>query len=330
MKSSSKEGDIRLKRIGTDCDSSARLGIIGPEKSPVARLILGTAALGLDYGLSGDGASIAGMPTDAEVEELLETALADGVGAFDTAPAYGLAQQRLGAMLQGRGRIWTKLGANLDHDEDLPCNALCSLEDSLVALGRDRIHLLQWHNWQAKLIENPHFQEAWALIAKDRRVRALGCSTYGVADALAAVESGLFDMVQVEWNLLNQGVINAIHEAASLRGVRLAVRSVYLQGVLSERGDTLPAHLAPLAQSREELTSIAAREGLSLSELALLAALSHPHIDLVLVGARNTQEWIFAKNLAMGQKLSPDIIRKLTRFDHTGTPIVDPRTWPKS
>src|SRR5262249_11288191 len=146
----------------------------------------------------------------------------------------------LGTTLGTRGQVWTKVGWKESRGPDLTRTVLASLDASLSRLKRPRVELLQWHNWTANLANDPHFLACWQQLAKQTPVGALGASTYGPQDALIAVESGLFRVVQIEWNLLNQGVVNRIGNIAERRGVALAVRSVFLQGALTEEGRVLP------------------------------------------------------------------------------------------
>ena len=73
-------------------------------------LALGTATFGIPYGV----ANPATVPSGAAVESMLDRAWAAGISAFDTAPVYGEAEQRLGTWLKRRGlspHVITKLPA---------------------------------------------------------------------------------------------------------------------------------------------------------------------------------------------------------------------------
>jgi aryl-alcohol dehydrogenase-like predicted oxidoreductase len=130
----------------------------------------------------------------------------------------------------------------------------------------------------------PFFLEAWELLRSNNRIKGLGASTYGVQDALAAVKSGLFDLVQIEWNLLNQSVLNAIGKLASQNGVKIALRSIFLQGVLTVKGENLPNHLQKLAVPRGRAARLAMDFEMPINALALRAALDHVAKPYVLIG----------------------------------------------
>jgi aryl-alcohol dehydrogenase-like predicted oxidoreductase len=136
----------------------------------------------------------------------------------------------------------------------------------------------------------------------------------------------LFQVVQVEWNLLNQCVLDEIADASVAAGVTVTVRSVFLQGVLTPKGAALPPHLRDLAAPRARAEQAAASLGIPLNALALRAALGHPARPLVIVGPdREDQLDEIAEHARMGP-LDQATLRQLTRLD-VGGDLVDPRTW---
>lgn len=299
----------------------------GRRGTDIARLVVGTAALGLPYGLPHPGESAPRLMDAADAGALIRAAENAGVGAFDTAPAYGLAEARLGAALTPRAQVWTKVSRPPDGTKD-PDFAQRSLAQSLTALRRTRIDLLQWHNWTAALgHQTDAFAAQWQSLARDPRVAALGATTYGPDDALAAVTSALFAVVQVEWNLLNQGVVAHIAAAAIRHDVKIAVRSVFLQGVLTERGEQLPAHLAGLAGARAHAADLARSWDMSLHALALRAALDHPAVTWVLIGLDGREQLDEALAVAAMRPLSDEQRASLAALDLGGAAVTDPRTW---
>jgi aryl-alcohol dehydrogenase-like predicted oxidoreductase len=289
------------------------------------RLVLGSAALGLAYGLPrSDGRSV----DEATVGGLLRSLSEADCLAIDSAPAYGSAEERIGRHLVAPLPIWTKLDQRCRPGPELRERMTASVAASLTRLRRARLDLVQWHNWSADLLDDQDWLLAWEGLRDDPRVAALGCSTYGLADALAAVRCGCFTRVQVEWNPFRQGVVAAIADEALARGVHLAVRSVLLQGVLADPAGPLPAHLASLAEPRTRLAALASGLGLDLAGLCLRAALSLPAVDAVLVGARDHGEWRQAVARAGDQEARPDLVAAIRAWDRGEDPLVDPRTWP--
>lgn len=296
------------------------------------RLVFGTAALGLDYGLARTDAagSRSTMPSLDQAKALVRAAHEAGMRTFDTAPAYGESEARLGAALEGiDGQstvVWTKVGRVERLDESLGETLERSLESSLDKLHRTHVELLQWHNWTASLAQSEHFRSAWQRLAKDSRVRALGATTYGIEDARAAIESGLFRVVQVEWNLLRPIVLDSVGPLARERGVAISVRSVYLQGALTDEGRKLPP-LPTLEAGVSRARSLAKENGVGLTALALRAALEHEHISRVLVGIDRVEQVREAIAIAKGPALAASTRAALASLSLGDDPAADPRTW---
>ena len=264
--------------------------------------------------------------SESEAALIVTTALARGIRRFDTAPAYGEAETRLGRALGANGTVWTKVGrAELHTCNDAP-KLFEEVEQSRHRLRRQWIDALQWHNWTPAIGELPWFRHAWKRLRSDERIRALGASTYGPADAAAAVDSGMFDLVQVEWNLLNQGVVRTIEVRARQTNVTIAVRSVFLQGALTGDGRPLPP-VPGLARAVERVRTAAARCRLPVSHLALRAALDTPGITYVLVGIDHPSQIDVVASICAASRLTVEQQKAVRELDLDGDPAVDPRSW---
>jgi aryl-alcohol dehydrogenase-like predicted oxidoreductase len=291
-----------------------------PEED-VARLVLGTAALGLPYGLPEGGAAAPVLVPEEAARGLIHAALAAGIATFDTAPAYGEAEARVGRALAGQGQVWTKVSASVS--DGLTREVARSVEASLERLRRPRVELVSWHNWTPSLAGQRAFRECWSELRRSPAIGSLGATTYGEDDAGAAVESGLFDVVQVEWNLLRQGVLRRLRN----RAVPIAVRSVWLQGVLTPRSRALPPFLRALEPSLEEASGRARAWGFDLETLALRAALDQPSVERVVIGIDSLDQLAVAVRAARAPRLAPDQLEELALLDRGDDPLTDPRTW---
>ena len=88
------------------------------ESKTESRLVLGTAQLGMPYGI----ANSTGKPDFETAVSLIKTAWEHGIREFDTAQAYGESETVLGRALSSLGisndvRIITKLDPKLDPQE---------------------------------------------------------------------------------------------------------------------------------------------------------------------------------------------------------------------
>ena len=165
------------------------------------RFCLGTAALGMSYGIT----NTSGMPTVDDAHEVIKTAYELGIRCFDTAPAYGAAEERLGgALMDCPCAIVTKL--NLSDEEcskgDAEIEAACYAKtmQSRRHLG-DSLVVLLMHN-----IRFFRIAAAWRTakrLREDGVVAQLGVSVYSPEEALEAIKEPDVTCLQIPFNLLD-------------------------------------------------------------------------------------------------------------------------------
>jgi aryl-alcohol dehydrogenase-like predicted oxidoreductase len=258
------------------------------------RLVLGGAGLGMAYG----GRE---RPDEGRVVETLAAAAELGIPAVDTAPAYGCSEERVGRYW--RGAVWTKTGPGQD------------LGESLARLGRERVEVLQWHNWT--LEHGSAFRRLRE--AEASRVDRFGMTVYGAENAAAALAAG-GKVVQLPWNLLDQAPVNEVASAARTAGCALAARSVYLQGLLAGRQP--PPAASGLAPAIARIARAAAEHGVPPAVFALRAALDHPALDHVLIGCDHPDQ---LRAVSCALRCAP--VGPRTELAAAGEPGLDPRGW---
>lgn len=125
------------------------------------------------------------LPDDREVDALLETALEEGVLVWDTAPAYGIAEQRLGQRLPAvRERVVLCTKAGEIHgpegsvfDFSGPA-ILASVERSLARLRTDVIDVCLLHSdgRDSEILEHTDAVDTLVRLREAGKVRAIGIS----------------------------------------------------------------------------------------------------------------------------------------------------------
>ncbi len=179
------------------------------------------------------------LPDDATAIDIVLRMLDLGITLFDTAPAYGLAQQRLGQALGARRSevvLVTKVGETFDHTTGLsqyafdPESARASLEHSLRLLRTDYVDLLLVHSDGNDLANQ---DDAFIASLIDLRcsglVRAIGFSGKTVAGHEHAVTWS--DAIMVPLNM-HDASHNDIVNLASKRGVGVLVKKALNSGHL--------------------------------------------------------------------------------------------------
>jgi aryl-alcohol dehydrogenase-like predicted oxidoreductase len=208
-----------------------------------AELVVGSAQLGLAYG----AANRTGKPDRNLALRLVRKAADAGIGAFDTARAYGDSEDRLGEALKGRpARTITKLSPLTElSPQAAPDAVIAAVDDSiaksLAALRRDKLDCVLLH----RAVQLTQFEGAvWKRLEHHRLMGAigtLGVSAQSPAEALAALDHQNVEHLQLPFNLLDwrwaeSGVIAALQRK---RAVTVHARSVFLQGILACRDPEL-------------------------------------------------------------------------------------------
>lgn len=179
-----------------------RLGKTGVTVSPIG---LGTTKLGrntdVKYPTPFD------LPSDKQVEELLQTALDLGVNLIDTAPAYGDSERRLGAFITGQRERWvlcTKCGEQYENGRsiyDFSGQALSrSVEASLQRLKTDYVDILLLHcgAQDLEILTRGDAVETLTRLKGGGKARAIGISAKTAAGIAAA--TSIFDIIMAPFS----------------------------------------------------------------------------------------------------------------------------------
>ena len=308
---------------------------LGRTELQVSALALGTVELGLDYGIAAPGEF--GRPSLAEAISLVHRALDAGINLIDTARAYGESEAVLGRALRDRrsaALLATKVRTQRD-DGTTPVGAELrqhmqqSLDTSLRQLQTDYVDIWQIHNVDAALLEQRDLlAEVFATARRQGKLRAVGGSTYGADLPLAALGTGLFDMLQVTYSVFDQRLAEQVLPAAAAHDIGIVVRSILLKGALTARGDYLPDHLAELRERSRQFRALVAAAGLPYTavQVAIAFGLAHPHIQAVLVGLRSTWELREALGATTTQ-LPGELLAQLHALRLDDADLLNPATW---
>ncbi len=313
-----------------------RLRSLGGSGRQVSELALGTVELGMAYGIPQPGE--APVPDEAEAAGILQGAVDAGVTLIDTARAYGLAEERIGRALGSRRQQivlaskFTLVGPDraLLHGGDLRRHFWASLHTSLTALQTDYLDVYQVHaGSDPSILDDGVIVDLLSAAKAEGKVRLAGLSAYGVALPLAGLASGGFDVLQVAYNVLDRRMEAQVFPQAQAQGVGVIVRSALLKGALTERGDHLPAHLAPLREASRAFRRVARDlPGRPTPvQAALRFCLAHPAVSAALIGVRSPAELDEALALTDLPDLPPAVIAQLDALALTDEELLNPGVW---
>jgi aryl-alcohol dehydrogenase-like predicted oxidoreductase len=304
------------------------LGQTGLNVSAVA---LGTASLGMGYGIQapGEGDRLA----EEVVIRLLREATDAGINLFDTAPAYGKSERLLGQALGQCSDCYfaTKVPIPKErHSSQIRRAIHNSLENSLHALQRDVLDIVQIHNATVDVITHGEITDVLLGAQQEGKIRFLGATVYTEAEALAVIEAGHFNVLQVAYNVLDQRMTQRVFPAAMETGIGVMVRSALLKGALTARSQWLPSQLAALQQAAERARDILAGSWQFLPQMALRFCLSARQVATVLVGVRTTEELRQVLIAVEDGPLSEESLARTADLALADERLLNPSYWPIS
>ena len=186
----------------------------------VSPLGLGTVKLGRDQGVKyPNGFTI---PDDTAARALLHQARDLGINLIDTAPAYGVSEQRLGPLLRGQREDWvivSKVGEEFEGGQSRfdfsPAHTRLSVERSLKRLETDRIELVLVHSDgnDVAILRDSGVYETLAELKREGKILAFGLSGKTVEGGLLALERG--DCAMVTYNLAERSEKPVLDHAAT-------------------------------------------------------------------------------------------------------------------
>ena len=200
------------------------------------------------------------LPSDLESDALLNAMLDLGVALVDTAPAYGLSEQRVGRALSARRAeftLSTKVGETFENGQstwDFSPEAMeASLQRSLERLQCDAVDLLLVHSDGRDLeLQAEHDVAATMQRFKDAGLtRAIGFSGKTEAGLMAALQWS--DAIMVEYHL-EARELEPVIQAAGDRGVGVLVKKGLGSGHLD--ADAALRFLLEESPVREAISSI--------------------------------------------------------------------------
>jgi aryl-alcohol dehydrogenase-like predicted oxidoreductase len=279
----------------------ATLGGTGIAVSPIG---LGLAALGrpayitlgrdVDLGADRDRATM-----EQQCHRMLDAAYSAGIRYVDTARSYGRAEEFLASWLSDRGQapgaitVGSKWGYRYVGAWDIDA-AVHETKDHSLAMFREQLpqtqallgphlDLYQVHSatLESGVLDDHELLHALAGL-RDSGV-AVGLTVSGpsqadvVRRALEVDVEGTnpFSTVQATWNVLEPSVGAALGEARA-QGWGVLVKEALANGRLTDRGGE---------RQTRALEAVATRQGATVDQVAVAAALNQPWADVVLSGA---------------------------------------------
>lgn len=252
------------------------------------------------------------------VRSLFNVLREEGINFVDTADCYVDSETLIGQCIKDGEDdfiIASKCGCLCDGEEGIaytPEIIERSIDRSLQRMGLECVDLVYLHTCSADVLRAGQAVEALLKAKESGKVRYVGYSGDG-DDALCAIELGVFDALQVTFNIVDQSAIRAVLPQAAHAGMGIVAKRPIANArmLLPEMPHT---HDGPYW---EPVHALLAEEGLVEDPLewALRFTLSHSFVHSAIVGTTNPDHVRENARRVAGGPLSERVLGALYRLN---------------
>lgn len=297
----------------------------------------------IGYGAWGIGGTGWVGASEDESVAALHRAIDLGVNFIDTARGYGESERIVGRVVREhpeaklyvatkvppKSRTWPA-PPGLDPSEAFPGSHIRrSVERSLTASGLDAFDVLQFHVWSDEWVGRGDWLETIEALKQEGKLRFFGVSINDLQpeNALALIESGTVDTVQVIYNVFHQQPEQELLPVCAARDVGVIVRVSLDEGGLTGRisadtqfppGDFRNSYFGGdrKRQVQRRVDALVSDLDIHRDELpafALRYVLANRAVSTVIVGMRSRRNVERNAAVSDGQPLSPSRWATLAR-----------------
>jgi len=280
---------VQLEHLFGNMESAIRE--VGRTGLRVSFIGFGALEIGRDWGIGGDTR----RPSETAAREVLNHVLDLGICLIDTASAYHKSEMRIGKYISHRRDefvLASKCGEHNREPEtyyDFSYKAVkASIDKSLDLLRTDVIDIMQIHFGPdpEKVLRDGETVAAMQDAQREGKIRFLGASPPAHLIE-ACIHLGVFQVLQVEYNVLNREAEQAI-QTAHKAGLGIFIRSGFAGGYLTPRVETLlKSGTHPRLEQVRHLLKILGGKVEWLPALALQFLYRNPAVTSVLVGTKS-------------------------------------------
>ncbi len=296
------------------------------------KLCLGTVQLGLPYGVNNK----VGKPTKEESEAILDTAYRAGIRIFDTAAAYGNAEEIIGDWIRTRNlqkqvKIISKLRPNILEDDHFPIPEVIrrEVEKSLEQLNIGKL--------EGYLLHTPSYFYNKAVIEGLEQVKAIGLvenigvSIYETQEALDVAASERIDYIQIPYNILDQRLDRTEFFSLTKKNrIKVFARSPFLQGLLFMEPEEARLKNERSEKYLTQMRKIIIDHNEKIANIALKFSHQHAGIDYIVFGVDNSvqleENVLISKKVEVNAKCLEELKE---RFAYIEKEVIFPSLWAK-
>ena len=319
--------DVPRPHSGSQVDGKER---------PLGELSLGTAQLGMPYGV----ANRTGQPSAKIAARILREAIDHGVTLIDTARAYGDAERRIGESLTEKDRERVSVITKLDPLNQLDASAStdqirdaidASVMDSRRELRCHFLDVLMLHRWRHRRQFGGIIWDRVLELKEEGAITQLGASVQSPVEAMEALNDIEIRHIQLPYNLLDWrwGSPVFLEKLSQRSDVSVHVRSAYLQGILVSGATSWPRVLEDREQWIKRLERLVATLGRgNRADLCLAFVRGAPWVTSIVIGVETEEQ--LRENLQLWLRPPLDLVEQALvqeRLSDAPPWLLDPSSW---
>jgi aryl-alcohol dehydrogenase-like predicted oxidoreductase len=301
----------------------------------ISRMTLGTAQLGLNYGI----ANRIGQPSLERAHEILKRALALGINAFDTAPSYGNSETIVGAFFE-RQKASFKMPIIITKIPKIQPLSKASFEQvyafirgslirSASRLKMKQIPIALVHHAPDVTTYGKDVTESLNTLKKEGLIKYSGVSVYDPDEVEEFLRIGQMEAIEIPVNLFDRRLIDQglLLELAK-KEIMVLARSVFLQGLFFLDPEKLPVALHLAVKPLRQLRLLSQETGVSIESLAVTFVRDLPGINSLVMGVETVEQLKRDIEVLNAPHLPDRINEKLAQY-YSNLPekLINPSLW---
>lgn len=287
----------------------------------INKVILGTAQMGLDYGVNNRDGKI----DTSESFKILEFAFLKGIKHLDCAESYGDIHKTLG--------MFKTLNPNKDFNINTKFSSISTkhkpfdkLNEFLSDLKIKQIYSLMFHSYSLYQKNINQFSD-YVSMKEDGLINNIGVSVYTNQELKKIINDDNIDLIQIPFNMLDNSIekLDLIKEAKQ-NGKIIQARSIFLQGLFFKNLKENEIIIQKLHNELLEIKRISKQNKIPLNEMALNYVLQNDCIDYIVLGIDNLLH--LKKNIeALNKSLHQKIINEIDAINTENKFFLNPSNW---
>ncbi len=282
---------------------------------------VGTVQFGMNYGIQNNG-----KPDLESVFSIIDEAIFNGVSCFDTAMAYGNAEQILGQYIKKRNikndyiKIITK-----DKSQFSIQILIDNIKKSIEKLHINKLYGFLFHD--STVVYSKDSMELLNKIKANNYAEKVGVSVYLPDEALKALDYDI-DIIQVPYNLFDSRLdkVNFFQKAKE-KNIEIYARSSLLQGLALMDYDNLPSNVLFAKEYLMKFDELCKKYNIDKLNATVNYVSANEYIDYIVFGIDNInqlREYMLVKNKTLPKEFVNDIKKS---FNDVPEKLVNPTLW---